>query len=101
VIGPADPAEVDPVEQHRELRRVDLDGHRGRVHVRELERAALEPLIDEDEAALVPQEDLQPVLPSRDEDEEVAGVRVLRELVLDDREKSRRWTSACRSASSR
>lgn len=38
-----DTAEVGPVEQHRKLRGVDLDGHRGRVHVRPLELAALEP----------------------------------------------------------
>jgi hypothetical protein len=56
--------------------------------VRQLELAALEPLVDEDEAALVPREDLNPVAPARDEDEEVAGVRVLRELVLHDCEKA-------------
>jgi hypothetical protein len=70
VLGAAHPPEVDPVEQHRELRGVDLDRHRGRVHVRQLELAALEPLVDEDEAALVPSEDLHAVAAARHEDEE-------------------------------
>ena len=73
-----------PSSKHRELRRVDLDGHRGRVHVRQLELAALESFVDEDEAAHVPGEDLHAVAAARDEDKEVSRVGVFRELLLHD-----------------
>lgn len=53
----ADPAVVDSVEQHRELRRLELDRRRVRVQVRQPKAAALEALVLEDEPALVPGED--------------------------------------------
>ena len=45
---------------------------------------SIQPLVDEDEAALVPGQDLHPVGAPRHEHEEEAGVGVLLQLLLDD-----------------
>ena len=64
VIGPADAPGLDPVEKHRQLRGVDLDRHRVAADVRQLELAALEALLEEEEPARVPGENLHPVRPA-------------------------------------
>ncbi len=61
-----------------------LDGHRVPLDVRQLELAALEPVVEQDEAALLPGEDLHPVRPPREEDEQVPGVGILAEFLKDD-----------------
>jgi hypothetical protein len=54
------------------------------VKLRQLETALLEPLVVDDEAPVVPGENLHPVPPARDEDEEVAGVDILPPASADD-----------------
>lgn len=69
--------DVDAVEQHGELCRVELRAQGVLVKRGQAETALLKALVDDDEAPGVPGEDLHPVAPARDEDEEVAGVDVL------------------------
>lgn len=68
--------DVDAVEHHRQLRGLELRAERALVKRRQTESALLEPLVEDDETAVVPGQHLHPVAPSRDEDEEVAGVDV-------------------------
>ena len=51
----------------------------------QLEAALLETLVEDDEAARVPTENLHPVAALRDEDEEMAGEEILFPLAADDR----------------
>src|SRR5262249_24093794 len=75
--------EVDPVEQHRQLRRLHLDLPRTIVDQRKLEASPLEPLQIKHEAIAVPEEDLHLVLRFADEDEDVSLVRVLPQRAFD------------------
>jgi hypothetical protein len=76
--------DVDAVEQHRELRRVELGAERAVVKGRQPEAPLLEALVGQHEAAAVPGEDLHPVAAARHEDEEVAGVEILFPAALHD-----------------
>ena len=76
--------EVDAVEQHAQLRRVELRAERVGLEVRQPEAALLEALVIEDEAAAVPAEDLHLVAALADEDEEVAGEDVFLPLAAHD-----------------
>ena len=69
--------DVDAVEQHRELGGIEARGDLRRVDRGQPEAALLETLVVDDEAAVVPGEDLRAVSAARDEDEEVAGEHVL------------------------
>lgn len=80
-----DAARVDPREQHRELRRVERHTDRIRRNVGQPKAAALEPLVVEDEPAVIPAQYLHAVAATSDEDEEVPGEDILLPLVTDDR----------------
>jgi hypothetical protein len=69
--------DVDAVEQHRQLRRVELSAQCLVVESGQLEATLLEPLVPDDKAAAVPAQDLHAVAPPRDKDEEMAGVDIL------------------------
>ena len=84
-LRPADAREVDAVEEHRELRGVELSAERFVVEGRQPEAALLQALVVEDKAAVVPGEDLHPVTAPRDEGEEVTRVDVLLPITADDR----------------
>lgn len=84
LLGPADAGQVDAVEQHGELAALQPGPERAVAESRESEASLLEPLVEEDEAAVVPGQHLRPVTPAADEDEEVAGVEVFLPLVADD-----------------
>jgi hypothetical protein len=84
LFGTADAREVDAVEKHRKLATLEPRSKSVLVKVRETETALLEPLVIEDEAAVVPGEHLGSVSASADEDEEVPGVEVFLPLVADD-----------------
>lgn len=84
-LGSADAGEIDPVEKHRELRPVELRAERALAHLGDPEPSLLESLIEEDEAAVVPGEDLDAIAALRDENEEVTREEVLLPLVPDDR----------------
>jgi hypothetical protein len=84
LFGPADAREVDAVEEHRELAALESSAEGILAEVWQAEAALLEPLVVEDEAAVVPGEHLGPVAAPADEDEEVAGVEVFLPLVADD-----------------
>ena len=81
----ADVGEVDAVQQHGELGGVELGAEGVLVELREAKAALLKALVEDDEAAVVPGEDLHPVPPPRDEDEEVAGEDVLLPAGADER----------------
>lgn len=84
LLGPADPAEVDAVEEHGELTALQPCPERALAEGWESKTALLEALVEEDEATVVPGEHLRPVAAAADEDEEVAGVEVFLPLVADD-----------------
>jgi hypothetical protein len=84
LFGPADTGEVDAVEEHRELAALESSAQSVLTEVRQAKAALLEPLVIEDEAAVVPGEHLGLVAAPADEDEEVASVEVLLPLVADD-----------------
>lgn len=77
--------EVNAVEQHGELGPVQLRAQSVFVDYRLPEAALLQALVVEDEAAVVPGEELRAVALSGEEDEEVAGEEVLLPLVLHQR----------------
>lgn len=77
--------QIDSIEEHRQLGRIELRPERAFVDFRDSEAPPLKALVVHDEAAIVPAEDLRPVALLRDEDEEVASVEVLLEAVADDR----------------
>lgn len=76
--------QVDAVQQHRQLRGVELGSERAIADARLAEAPLLEPLVREDEAAVVPGQHLRAVALLREEDEEVPRVEVLLPLVSDD-----------------
>jgi len=53
--------EIDAIEQHRQLGRIELGAERAFVEGREPETALLQPLVVEDEAAVVPGQDLHSI----------------------------------------
>lgn len=77
--------EVDAVQQHGELSGVELSAQGALVELGQAEAALLEALVEDDEAAVVPGEDLHPVPPPGDEDEEVAREDVLLPAAADER----------------
>ena len=77
--------EVDAVEEHGELGRVELRAEGILVELGQAEASLLQTLVEDDEAAVVPGEDLHPVPPARDENEEVAGEDVLLPAAPDER----------------
>ena len=79
--------EIDAVEEHRELRGVELRAERVVLEYGESEAALLQPLVVKDEAAVVPGEDLHPVSATRDEGEQVPGEDVLPPVSAHDRGK--------------
>ena len=80
----ADARQVDAVEQHRKLAALEPRAESVLAKVWEAEAALLEPLVIEDEAAVVPREHLGTVAAPADKDEEVARVEVFLPLVADD-----------------
>src|SRR3954466_335376 len=60
---PPDAAQVDPVEEHHQVRRLDLHalGRRGRRRGREAERALLQPFVPHRVTVPVPVEDLDAI----------------------------------------
>jgi len=77
LLCPPDVPQRDAIEQHRELRGVELRTERALMKRGQFEAPLLEPLVEDDEAAAVPAENLHAVAPARDEDEEVTTVDVL------------------------
>ena len=76
---------IDSFEQHEELSACDLDARSGRAReARELERAALESLREQPESVAIPCQNLHPITPSVEEDEEVSRERVVVERVAHD-----------------
>ncbi len=69
--------DVDAVEQHGQLRGIQLRPQRVLSEGGQAEAALLQSLVGEHEASGVPREDFDAVAPARDEDEEVAGVEIL------------------------
>lgn len=69
--------EVDAVEQHRELSRVELHADVTLGGGGPTEATGLEALVEDDEAAVVPGEDFHAVATAREEDEVAAGVDIL------------------------
>src|SRR5579859_6791273 len=85
VLGTANVLDVDAVEQHAQLRGVQGDPAGALANARQSEAAALQALVVDDEAAAVPEEDLDPVAAAPDEDEEMALERVHAPLVAHER----------------
>ncbi len=81
---PPDAREVDAIEEHGELGGVELSGDRVFGQQWAAEAAGLEALVEDDEAAVVPGEDLHAVTAAGDEDEVVAREDVLAPGALDD-----------------
>ncbi len=81
---PADAGQVDAVEEHGELATLEPRTQSVLAKLRQPEASLLEPLVIEDEAAVVPSEHLRLVTAPANEDEEVAGVEVFLPLVADD-----------------
>ena len=75
---------VDAVQQHRQLRGIQLRAKRVVMKRGQPEASLLEPLVRQHEAAAVPRQHLHFVAALRHEDEEVAGVEVFLPLVPDD-----------------
>src|SRR5579883_992710 len=75
-------AEVDPGEDHGQLRRQERDAVAG-AGVGQLEGAGLEPLVPDRQAVVVEIEDLEAIPAAVDEEEEVTGQEVLAEAFLD------------------
>ncbi len=84
LFGPADAGEVDAVEEHGELAALEPRTQSVLTKLRQAEASLLEPLVEKDEAPVVPGEYLRPVPLPADEDEEVPGVQVFLPLVADD-----------------
>lgn len=74
---PAHARDVDAVEQHRQLRAVELRGHGITIEVGHQKPARFEAFVEDDEAAIVPAQNFHAVTAARDEDEQRAGVDVL------------------------
>src|SRR5580692_803250 len=85
VLGSPDVVDVDAVEQHAQLRGVQGDAAGALADARQTEAAALEALVVDDEAASVPEQDLDPVAAAAHEDEQMSRERVHAPLVADDR----------------
>src|SRR5262247_2755128 len=68
--------EIDSVEEHGELAAVELGARRFGVELRHFEATALEPLVDQNEPAAIPVEELGPVQSASKEEEDVSGVWV-------------------------
>ena len=76
--------DVDAVQQHGELRGLQLGAEGALVEDGEAEAALLQAFVEDDEAAVVPGEDFHPVAAAGDEDEEVAGVDVFAPAAADE-----------------
>lgn len=74
---------IDTVEQHRELRRLELDLDLTGANLRQPEPTALEALVVEDEAASIPRQNLDAITATRGEDVEVHAVDVMTTLAHD------------------
>jgi hypothetical protein len=68
--------DVDSVEQHRELGRLDAQLLGAVFDGRYAKAACLEAFVEDNEAAVIPGQDLHPVPPARNEDEERAAVDI-------------------------
>lgn len=77
--------DVNAIEQHGQLRGIQLHPQCVLLEGWQTEAALLKTLVGEDETARVPGENLHPVPSPRDEDEEVAGVEVFLPLGADER----------------
>src|SRR5580704_208320 len=84
MLGATNVLDVDAIEEHAELSRVEGDPSGSLADARKAEAAPLEALVVDDEAASIPEEDLDPVAAASDEDEEMAGERVHTPLVAHD-----------------
>jgi len=78
-------AVVDSIQQHGQLRGIELNSQRVLGNRRHSKPALLEALVIENEAAPIPGENLHPVAASTDESEEVSRVDVLLPLAAHDR----------------
>src|SRR3954464_2858903 len=75
---PTDAAQVDPVEDHHQVRRLDLDPFRCAFHRRgrEAEAAFFQPFVPKAISVPVPPQDLDPITATTPEDEEMSRERV-------------------------
>ena len=76
MLGAPYPPNVDPVEQHGELRRVHLDRSTIFGDARCSESPALQPLVIENESAPIPKQDLAAIATAPQEHEQVSGKEV-------------------------
>ena len=81
----ANAVDIDPVEQHPELRRVELDARCARLDAGQAKTRALETFVIDDESAAVPEKDFDPVSAPPNERKEVAGERIHAPLIAHDR----------------
>jgi hypothetical protein len=70
------PRNVDTVEQHRELGRLDAQLLGAVFDDRHAKASSLEAFVEDDEAAIIPGQDLHAVAPARNENEERAAVDI-------------------------
>ena len=80
--------DVDTVEQHRELSGLDAHLLGAVFDGRHAKASGLEPFVEDDEAAVVPGENLHAVAPARDEDEERAAVDIFLPRALNEAHQS-------------
>src|SRR5439155_17171538 len=74
--------QVNPFEDHRQLRAIDLD--LWTTTVKPLERAALEPLVEQPEAVAVPHQQLHAIAAAVEEEEQVACEGIGAEAIAHD-----------------
>jgi hypothetical protein len=77
LLWPPDVRQVDTVEEHRELGGIQLGSKSVIADCRKSKAALFKPLVGDHEATRIPGENLQPVPPTRNENEKMAGVNVL------------------------
>jgi hypothetical protein len=75
-------AQVDPREEHGQLRRLEFDTVLGNG-IGQLEGAGFESFVPDREPISIKVEDLDPISPAVEEKEEMAGQRVLPKALLD------------------
>jgi hypothetical protein len=73
----ADGRQVDAAQEHGELRRLELDGGARSGLLGELKRSRLEPFVPDRQAVGVPVKDLDAIASAVEEEEEMAGEKIL------------------------
>ena len=74
--GAADATDVDTIQQHRELRCIDLHALVA-PNMKRSEAPTFQPFVPKHEAALLKREDLRPITTTRQKHEEMAAVEIL------------------------